>query len=263
MDYDRWKIDLKERGFDIVHEFNPKWYNEWVRNSKKVQLLLDEAVTEAFLVGNTKLFWKVFKSWLKSQEMNFDHPVDTYCKESIDASITNFIAETQPKSNDTRPQVTARQPVVQIYWSWECEADKLVDMQRLAAISGLAYFDEGNSFLSIHPIFGAWISYRAVVLFKGNSRPSHLQKCCSPPLLLPNPMSRKEQVKARERFREAVRSISSNDSGFQGCREAGQNIKRRPEAWIAVRDCVQIGRECRFDEDQLLYHYSQDRKYLI
>lgn len=32
--------------------------------------------------------------------------------------------------------------------------------------------------------------------------------------------------------------------------------------WIAMRDCVQTGKEYRFGHQQLMYHYTKDPKYL-
>jgi hypothetical protein len=35
------------------------------------------------------------------------------------------------------------------------------------------------------------------------------------------------------------------------------------EAWIAMRDCIETGKaQYRYDSEQLLYHYTKDKKYL-
>lgn len=37
---------------------------------------------------------------------------------------------------------------------------------------------------------------------------------------------------------------------------------KQPDSWIAVRDACPIGREHRYPEDQLRYHYTKDRSLL-
>ena len=34
-------------------------------------------------------------------------------------------------------------------------------------------------------------------------------------------------------------------------------------AWAALRDCVTVGRDHRYSEAQLVYHYTKDREVLM
>jgi len=67
---------------------------------------------------------------------------------------------------------------------------RCVSVATVAHVAGLAYFDPGLE-RSIHPTFGPWIAYRAVVVFSGLSAPLLTEPA---PLHSPLPPSESQRV---------------------------------------------------------------------
>ena len=118
----------------------------------------------------------------------------------------------------------------EIRWVHDVTPSRVVAIQKLAHIAGLAYLCE-NSHLSIHKTFGPWIGFRAVILFNHNQ---HLPK----PPLLPHP------------------DESSADVMKKKMDYALENPKDW-ERWLSTRDQCGI-REYRYATEQMLYHYTKD-----
>lgn len=105
--------------------------------------------------------------------------------------------------------------------------------QRIAAAAGLATVAPSN--LAIHPVYGPWFALRAIVLVAGEPVTR----------LLP---------------RAACECATSCTHAFErACVATGPDAWR---AWLAVRDACRIGREHRYREDQLAYHYTKDLRIL-
>jgi methylmalonic aciduria homocystinuria type C protein len=109
---------------------------------------------------------------------------------------------------------------------------EVVAMQRLAQIAGLAYLSPAH--LSVHPTYGPWISLRAVVVFDVLGPP------CPPPSM--ERPCRECEVGCRPAFSRAV--------------EAADRATWRD--WLAVRDACPLGREFRYSDAQIEYHYTKD-----
>jgi len=99
-------------------------------------------------------------------------------------------------------------------------------IQRLANAVGFAYL--APTHLSIHPTYGPWFALRGVVALAGDpverapiTPPCRCARACTSAL---------------------ERAMSSKD----------------PASWIAVRDACPIGREHRYTDDQVHYHYTKD-----
>jgi len=106
--------------------------------------------------------------------------------------------------------------------------------QRIADAAGLAALAPTQ--LLVHPTFGPWFALRAVILCAG-----------APP--------------ARARVALPCACEAS------GCRRAFEaaRLAEGPEAWrawLAMRDACPIGREHRYGDDQLAYHYTKDARFL-
>ncbi|MEL6177489.1 MAG: hypothetical protein AAFS10_00980, partial [Myxococcota bacterium] len=114
--------------------------------------------------------------------------------------------------------------------------------QRMAELSGLAA--RSASFLSVHPTYGPWIGLRAAIVFAiagppeplSPARPcSHCSGACQP--LFKSVLER------------------SQNPGFAAVRTGWED-------WLAVRDACPIGREHRYSDLQVRYHYTHDRALL-
>ncbi len=113
--------------------------------------------------------------------------------------------------------------------------EPVVPVQRFARVAGLAWLSPAN--LSIHPRFGPWIGLRAVVLFDlpgpGGAAP-HLADPCG--------------------------------ACARACLPAFESARHRVDAswadWLAARDACPLGREFRYPDEQLAYHYTKDLAYV-
>jgi cyanocobalamin reductase (cyanide-eliminating) / alkylcobalamin dealkylase len=118
----------------------------------------------------------------------------------------------------------------EIRWAHDTEPHPIA-IQRLAHIAGLAYLAPSN--LSVHPTFGPWIALRAVLVADVTGPPG-------PPPVLPKPCDDCEHA-CLAAFRRAM----------------AEPVEWRH--WLEIRDACPSGRAYRYDELQILYHYTKDR----
>ena len=98
--------------------------------------------------------------------------------------------------------------------------------QRLAVAAGFG--TPSPSQLVIHPIYGPWFALRAVLLTAGTPQTRMLPAAA---------------CDCADRCPEA----------FKRAREAQASWRD----WLAVRDACCVGREHRYSEDQIEYHYTK------
>jgi methylmalonic aciduria homocystinuria type C protein len=115
--------------------------------------------------------------------------------------------------------------------------DGMVAMQRLAVVAGLAYLSPAN--LCVHPIYGPWIALRAVAVVD----------VVGPAATVSAPASPCDSCESA--CLAALRRLQSRPAG-----------ELRPSDWVAVRDACPIGREYRYADDQVAYHYEKDLRLL-
>jgi methylmalonic aciduria homocystinuria type C protein len=109
--------------------------------------------------------------------------------------------------------------------------------QRIAAAAGFGTL--WPSQLVIHPTYGPWFGLRAVVLVAGE------------------PTTR---VLPRAACTHDDRCVATGVEAFARASQASGPDAWR--AWLAVRDTCCVGREHRYGEDQLAYHYTKDVGFL-
>lgn len=250
---------LSRRGFDVLAPFRVSWYNEYIQ---KLGLATDEnhvagsAFTLAplpnlgqddalaLIVGNSKAMWPNMLRWLKSQPdpAVVKDPVDTFSSEVISAAISSFAAAT-----DGRPAIAH-----DMFWASDMSAARLVDMNRAAYVSGVCYFSD-EMYLSIHPTFGTWVAFRAVVVLDVPG-----SQLGPGPALLPPLLTDEEKAAAKAAFAEALKASSEVDMSV----EVGMPLEIA-QKWAAMRDCVALGREYKYDDSQSEYHYTKNPEMLV
>lgn len=105
-----------------------------------------------------------------------------------------------------------------------------IAMQRLAHVSGLAPL--GPAHLNVHPRYGPWIALRAAIVADTAGPPDDASA------ELPEPC-RGCDCAARLAAATAPRA-----GGWA--------------PWLALRDACTVGREHRYSDDQIAYHYEKD-----
>ena len=247
-----FEASLVQSGMDITQRFGTAWYNDYVAEESLPLHPLPtcgRASAMGILIGNTSALWPAFLAWLGTQpdaESVVD-PLDTYTDRAIHRAVEQLLAS--PGMEGTEHHV---------YWPWE-GGERLVSMQRAAVASGLCYHDSETQ-LAIHPTFGAWHAYRAVLVLSTPALADALAP--SAPSRLPCLLSVAEKDAARAAMTAALRASDEVNLCTQLHGAKGMEVDVRL-AWAALRDCVQLGAEHRYSEAQLVYHYTKDKAVLL
>jgi len=124
----------------------------------------------------------------------------------------------------------------EIRWAHDMRAPILA-IQRLAHLVGMAWLSPAN--ICIHPRFGPWIGLRAAVVFDLDASASSAPDLSDP-------------CGACTRTCLPAFAVAQCDT----------RLASNWRAWLAVRDACPLGRAHRYDDDQILYHYTKDRDIL-
>jgi methylmalonic aciduria homocystinuria type C protein len=206
-------------GLDLAHPFAVGWFNDRVAPDERLEDF-GRPGSLGILLGNTRALWQPFRRHLAQvpERARSPHPLDGYVIENAEA----LRAELSPLS-------------VRSYFA-HTTRPRAVPMQRLAELTGLAALSPVQ--LSIHPRVRPWFALR-VVLIVDTPGPS------SGPAALARPCQGCSQP-CVEPFRRAL-ALSA---------ELTRNsVVQHAATWLAVRDACPVGRDFRYGEEQLRYHY--------
>lgn len=221
-----------EAGFDLVQPLSVGWYNELVTGTLKLEDF-GSAAHLAIVIGNTRALWPKFLRALRRQPelLAAPHPLHSYTEQSISRAVSLLGLP------------------VSVRWS-HAGGTGLVAMQRLAQVAGLAYLAESQ--LSVHATYGPWIGLRAALSFA-------LPGPSGPAPQLPHPCAGCAG-RCRPAFERALQA-SQSPAGVGG---GPVRVAVEPSwlLWLACRDACPTGREHRYDEAQIRYHYLKDREQL-
>ncbi|MCG8432615.1 MAG: hypothetical protein MJA83_01115 [Gammaproteobacteria bacterium] len=210
-------------GFDVVHALQADWYNNVVDDPHRLPVF-ERANTLAIIIGNTRALWPRFLDWLRSHPkwLNDANPLDRYVMANVTAAL-------QPLT-------------VKYIIRWAHLPDPHhIAFQRLAHIAGLAYLSP--SYLSVHPNFGPWIALRAVVVVDCDGPAAR-------PVDMANPCGTCEN-QCMPLFNHALKAVGAFLPGHEAVGEHWQT-------WLSIRDACPVGKEHRYSEEQIRYHYIKD-----
>lgn len=122
---------------------------------------------------------------------------------------------------------------VRVFFGHRRYAGAFLPFQRLAVAAGLGAL--APTHLVIHPIYGPWFALRAVIV--GPGEPPSAPAAAALPCTCGAPCS------------DAIARATASGSTWRD--------------WLAVRDACPIGRDWRYDDAQLRYHYTKDPAALI
>ena len=247
MDVAAFTADLVARGIDIVVPCDVRWYNAHIAEHVLPLRPLpnfDRPDALCLLVGNSSALWPKFLSWLGAQPdpSSVEDPLDTYTSESIAAAVSRLT-----RGGEVRHD---------IFWVYDARPERLVSMQRVATTAGVCYHD-GETQLAIHPKFGSWLGFRACVVVDAPSTFG-----ASPPAPLGCLLSEEEKAAGRAAMAAALRASDEANlcTQLHGAKGMERDVRL---AWAALRDVVGIGREHRYSDDQITYHYTKDKALLM
>jgi methylmalonic aciduria homocystinuria type C protein len=215
--------ELGSRGLDVTQPFAAQWYNEATVDRGLARLpTFGHGATTCLLIGNTRELWNPFLQWYAANGTSTTDPIDDYCHEMVNVALG----------------AAGGLPGYEVFWADDYNPATLISMQRVAEISGLCYLDH-EAHLAIHPTYGSWVSFRAVVAFDAEL-PAALS---SPPPPVARLLSDEESAECSRLLQEALE-------------------KTDWRRWVALRDAIKTGMEFRFSPDQIEYHYSGNREVL-
>lgn len=217
-------------GLDLVAPFSPAWLAPGSPEALAVQRLGEvsrgDVAGEVFglLFASSRAIWGPFSAALAAapELSSGPDPFDRY----VEREVATSIAELGPRAR--------------VAFAHEPGPDGHFPIQRLAAAIGLAALSPSH--LSVHPRLGPWVALRAVAMIEGAAwvgpRPTVESPCegCAAPCVAALELARR--ISAGERGQEVV--------------------TRHPGAWIAVRDACPVGREARYGEAQMRFHYARE-----
>ncbi len=215
--------NLRNNGLDLTHTFSVQDYNQAVDGSLKLETYgRDQTLT--LLIANTRNIWPHFSQSLHQQPNLAGTPNPLY------TNVERVVREAL-QSSDIPVECSVR-------WA-HAEGDKLIAIQKLADASGFA--KQGPMGLNIHDIYGPWIGLRAVITFDVEN----LEK--SAPTEGPCASCDKPCLAPLDAAMKATESLTSD------------NVEANWELWLATRDACPVGRQHRYFDDQIRYHYTKDR----
>ena len=210
-------------GFDVVQEFNTKWYNQIKpKQLKKLPEKIPNG-SYAILIGNSKAIWPKFLEFFKKNP-TLEDPLDNYVKK-----VTFEIME----------ETITREDYV-CYFSCDTSTEKLVAFQKLSHVSGTSVLIDPIH-LCIHENFGVWFALRAAIVF-----PNIDPQVVDMPTPLSLPISPEEIQQASEILGKAIAASQSKE-------------KEAWKIWVEMRDTISYQREYRYDWAQIVYHYTKSK----
>ena len=194
--------------------------------SESCRNTFDSSASCGILVGNTRTAWHPFLLWLNQQPdwKTITNPFNDF---------SEHIIQTQSKHTFTNAH---------ILWTHETES-YIIPAQKIAHESGLAFRSAGQ--FNIHPQFGAWFALRALVLLCESS-PKKTQ--------VHNPSSDDIEKQAFKIFQNLYENLQNNTDI--------KTMQYHWEEWLALRDLYEIGKEYRYTEAQIQYHYTHNKQIL-
>lgn len=215
-------------GFDLLQPLCVGWYNRVVAPAYRLPDFGDPR-SLAVVIGNTRALWVPFQRAVAVDPTLRAslHPLQEYTTRVLIEAVANLARACEVRYDFEPPP-------------------RRVAMQDLAHAAGLAY--KSPSYLSVHSTYGPWIALRAVVVtdVPGPSGPA--------PVLTPPCDCRHA---CNPRLEEALaRSQRASSGTLEGDVEAAW------QSWLSIRDACPIGREYRYSDSQIRYHYTKERKWL-
>lgn len=215
------RAELAPRGFDLLQPFRVGRYNDGVEPALRLE---DWGSSDnlAVIVGNTRALWPVWLDALGRDAAlaGADDPLDTYTERSLSLALARIALPVRSSLAHER-------------------GDRAVPIQRVAHAAGLAFLSETH--MSVHPTYGPWIALRAVVSVAVSGPPG-----------APAPMAHPCGGCARgcqPAFERALSTLSGAPSDA--------NVRVHWREWLACRDACPVGREHRYSDAQIDYHYRR------
>ena len=215
---------LQHAGFEIAHAFP---IDALGTSCLETLPPLSSSTTCGILIGNTITAWQPFLLWLRQQPdwQGIADPFNAFSEHTIHTQCQKFFSP------------------VRVLWTHETKS-YIVPAQKIAHESGLAFRSAGQ--FNIHPQFGPWFALRALVLLDTTPKPEATEA--------QNPSSARIEEQASARFQELYKNLQHTTDI--------KTVQQQWKAWLTLRDIYKVGKEYRYTNPQIQYHYTHDKQVL-
>ena len=180
------------------------------------------------VIGNSRAIWPHITSFVRSLDPQPTDPVDAYV-EALIGTATAGLAE-----------------LIDVRYSHE-PPPRRIAIQQLADVAGLAWLSPSH--LCVHPVYGPWIALRAAIVLDVPA-----------PAVLPARAAAPGCDCAHGCGPLLTAALASLPGGpVTGGPVTSDSVQADWRRWVAMRDGCPIGREHRYDDDQIEYHYIGTR----
>jgi len=224
--------DLSPFGFDlVVHTTVAAYHRALGDRGDDPGFRLPEAPSgpsrAVILVGSSRAVWPAFVAALDAEPARRlePHPFDRWSSEVLRRAVVLALG----------PHVA-----FDLRFAFEGGA-RAFAAQHLAEACGLAC--RGPAGLAVHPTFGPWFALRAAIVCALPGREA------SPP----EPLC--ERCTAKPCLSALALATDQRPAGDL----AHAQVRERWRAWLAIRDACPIGRDQRYSDAQIRWHYAHDR----
>ena len=224
--YEEATRKLGAAGLDLLAPFDVRSYNDLVSAHGRLAPLdtVDRTACLALLVGNTRAIWPhLRRAVVDDPELLNQDPVDRY----VDKALRDCVEILEPQA---------------IVYPSHRKATHLVSMLHAAEASGFA--GRGPAHLAVHPVHGLWFALRAVVVVDW-------EPVVAPPELKIDLCSGCEAPCV---------------TALEAAMAEGGDVPYAPGTsahwrhWVQVREVCPVGRDARYTDAQIRYHYTYDPK---
>jgi methylmalonic aciduria homocystinuria type C protein len=214
--------DLRQRcaaaGFDLLAPFDVAAFND---GATPEEVLPDHGRGHALavVVGNSRRLWPAFLEACRRDPAIAARPgpLDGYTVATLTAAAE-----------------ATGVPFVAL-WAHTMRP-RPIPIQRIAEAAGLARISPSN--LSVRPELGPWLALRAVLVLD------------APPPPVPAPLPHPCEGCPRPCMDALARALAASGAAPA----LNEETWRR---WLEVRDACPLGRDARYPEEQILYHYAR------
>lgn len=183
-----------------------------------------------FLIGSSRAVWPHFKAALAADpsRRGDPHPFDRWTSEVISRAVV---------------MVVGPHYAFDVRFAFEGGV-RAFSALHLAEATGLAY--RGPAGLAVTPLFGPWLALRAAVVV---DVPGHAAAAPDPVCerCVDKPCTVALAAAMGDRDRAEIAHVA---------------VRERWRDWLAVRDACPVGRELRYGDEQIRWHYAHDRDVL-
>lgn len=231
------RAEFAAAGFDLCATFPAGAYNEHEKicDDPRLHIPAKDGNTLAIIVGNTRELWLPFVRHLKS---SLEGAAILKGPDQLDA-YTQYIVKRVLAQCAPGEQADVVFAFETIETNGRC-----CSVHTAGHVAGLAWYDAEYTQRSIHPTYGPWFGYRAVITLPGRRWSKSLPGSADGTLRCPCETAELEKVSALQAEVMAKWGTVSERESWDGL--------------IAVTSAFTVGAEYRYDPPQLRFHYSPD-----